>query len=73
MSRLPKTIFVLILFAGGVEWNSAVYKLEGSGNKEGGRKSSRWHGVEEMGILISFSESMLCLHCVLGLYFWNQL
>lgn len=43
---------LLIFFCeGGVKWDSAFYKLERSRLEEGGRKSSWWHGDEEMGNL----------------------
>lgn len=41
----------LDMWIGGVKWDNALYKLEISGFKEGGKKSFWWYGDKEMGVL----------------------
>lgn len=45
---------------GRVEWDGAVYELEGGWDKESGEHSTRWHGAEEVGVLTIFLNPLFC-------------
>lgn len=52
LSFLIDSFAGLFTMTGGIEWDSAVDKLERSWDEDNRKHSSGWHGAQEMGDLI---------------------